>query len=159
MSRVYFIYKAALLAIIVCFIAFADAYSEDLEGREIVVTSVSLEVDSQTNTALFKGSVVAKVDFVTIYADRMKISYSDSKKKVVEIQASGNVRVSNEEKVIFSKDARYVHEEEKIIFTGTPKVVEGENIITGTKIIYFLKDDRAIVEGSKVVLKNSKKKE
>ncbi len=156
MSKGRFIFRTVLFVLILGLIASVDAFAEDVESRKIVVTSVSLEIDGQGNTALFEGNVVAKVDHLTMYSDRMKVTYSESENKVAEIYAKGNVRVHNEGKAIFSKEAKYIREEEKIIFIGTPKVIEGENIITGTKIIYFFNDDRAIVEGSRVVLKNIK---
>jgi lipopolysaccharide export system protein LptA len=58
--------------------------------------------------------------------------------------------------VLFSKEAVYLDNEEKIIFSGNPKAVEGDNVITGEKIIFFIKDERAVVEGSRVILKNKK---
>ena len=45
--------------------------------------------------------------------------------------------------------------EQKIVFSGNPKAVEGENLITGKQIIFFLKEDRAVIEGSKLILQNS----
>jgi lipopolysaccharide export system protein LptA len=156
MSKALFIFKISLLLLFFALTTFAYASPEDAEGREIVITSVSLVVDSHINSALFEGSVVAKIDQLTIYSDSMKVTYSSTEKKVVEVNAIGNVRVHNEGKAIFSDEAKYISEEEKIVFTGAPKVAEGENIITGTRIIYFLNDDRAVVEGSRVILKDIK---
>jgi lipopolysaccharide export system protein LptA len=42
--------------------------------------------------------------------------------------------------------------EQKIVFTGNPRAVEGSNVITGTKMIYLIAEDRSIVENSKVFL-------
>ncbi len=156
MSKALFIFKLSLLLLFFALTTFAYASPEDAEGREIVITSVSLVVDSHTSSALFEGSVVAKIDQLTIYSDSMKVTYSSTEKKVVEVNAIGNVRVHNEGKVIFSDEANYISEEEKIVFTGAPKFAEGENIITGTRIIYFLNDDRAVVEDSRVILKDIK---
>ena len=156
MSKALFISKVSLLVLILALTTFAYASPEDVEGKEVVITSVSLVVDSHTNSAIFEGSVVAKFDHLTIYSDSMKVTYSSTEKKVIEVNAIGNVRVHNEGKAIFSDEAKYISEEEKIVFTGAPKVAEGENIIIGTKIIYFLNDDRAVVENSRVILKNIK---
>jgi len=156
MSKALFIFKVFLIVLILALTTVASASPEDAEGREVVITSVSLVVDSHTNSALFEGSVVAKIDQLTIYSDSMKVIYSSTEKKVVEVNAIGNVRVHNEGKAIFSDEAKYISEEEKIVFTGDPKVAEGENIIIGTKITYFFNDDRAVVEGSRVILKNIK---
>jgi lipopolysaccharide export system protein LptA len=45
---------------------------------------------------------------------------------------------------------------EKIIFTGEPKAVEGENVVTGKKMTYLMNEDRFLVEGSKVFFTNKK---
>ena len=156
MSKALFIFKISLLLLFFALTTFAYASPEDAEGREIVITSVSLVVDSHTNSAFFEGSVVAKIDQLTIYSDTMKVIYSSTEKKVVEVNAIGNVRVHNEGKAIFSDEAKYISEEEKIVFTGDPKVAEGENVIIGTKITYFFNDDRAVVEDSRVILKDIK---
>ncbi len=103
MSKVYFIFKTALLALMLGLVTVAFAYTGDFEADEIVVTSTSLTVESQSNTALFEGSVVASVDNLTIYSDSMNVIYSNSDNKVVEVHAIGNVRVHNEAKAIFSK--------------------------------------------------------
>jgi len=88
----------------------------------------------------------------------MKVSYSSAENKVVEIYAAGNVRAHNNEKAIFSQEATYSANEGRITFTGSPKVVDGENIITGGKIVYFIKDDRAVVEDSRVILEEQSKR-
>lgn len=155
MSRALFTFKTAAAVLIICLAAFTAAFSEETGVKKIVITSKSLITDNKNNTALFEGSVVAIADSVTIYADSMKVSYNSAESRVTEIHASGNVKAHNNEKAIFSQEAVYSAKEEKITFTGSPKVIDGENIITGEKIVYFLKDDRAAVEDSRVILKNN----
>jgi lipopolysaccharide export system protein LptA len=159
MSKALFIFKTAAAVFVICFIAFSAAFSEETGAKKIVITSKSLITDNKNSTALFEGSVVAIADSVTIYSDSMKVSYSSAESRVVEIHAAGNVRAHNNGKAIFSQEATYSANEGKITFTGSPKVVDGENIITGSKIVYFIKDDRAVVEDSRVILKSSKKEE
>jgi lipopolysaccharide export system protein LptA len=50
----------------------------------------------------------------------------------------------------------YFDDEEKIIFSGNPKAVQKGNVITGSEIIFYIKDERAIVQKSRVVLQNRK---
>ncbi len=159
MSKALFTFRTALAVLIICFITFAAAFSEETGAKKIVITSKSLVTDNKNSTALFEGSVVAISDSVTIYSDSMRVSYSSAESRVVEIHAAGNVRAHNNGKAIFSQEATYNANEEKITFTGSPKVVDGENIITGEKIVYFLKDGRAVVEDSRVILKNNQKQE
>lgn len=126
------------------------------EKKPVIITSDSLVADNKNSTAVFEGSVVARTDDMTIYSDKMTVFYDNANSKINRIEASGNVRVLKKERAIFSEQAVYLDSEQKIIFNGNPKAVEGENVITGTQIIFFLKDDRAVVEGSRVILQNTK---
>ncbi|HCC68704.1 MAG TPA: lipopolysaccharide transport periplasmic protein LptA [Nitrospiraceae bacterium] len=123
------------------------------EKKPIIITSTTLTADNKTNTAIFEGSVVAKTEDITIYSDKMIVYSDNTRNKITKIEAYGNVRAHKKERAIFSEKATYYEEDEKIVFTGEPKAVEGENVITGTKITYFINDDRAIVEDSRAFLK------
>ncbi|GAB4544902.1 MAG: lipopolysaccharide transport periplasmic protein LptA [Thermodesulfovibrionia bacterium] len=129
------------------------ALTEKKEGRRVVITSDTLMADNKSSTAIFEGSVVATIDNVTIHSEKMTVFYDNSGGTIKTIQATGNVRVNKGNSVIFSNDATYIGNEEKIIFTGEPKLVDGDNVITGKQIIYSMKDEKAFVEGSRVVLK------
>ncbi|HDN94818.1 MAG TPA: hypothetical protein ENG76_01900, partial [Nitrospirae bacterium] len=129
------------------------------EKKTITITSETLTTDNKSNTAIFEGSVIAKTTDITLYSDRMIVSYSDAENSIKEIHAIGHVKVLSKERVIFSEEASYFNKEEKIIFTGNPKAIEGNNVITGTQIIYFLQDDRTLIEGSRVILQNKQGQE
>ncbi len=139
-----------LLAIYMYFPNYALA-----EKKPIIITSETLIADNKDKIVIFEGSVVAINEDVVMYSDRMEISYNNSQGEIAEIRAYGNVRVHKKERAIFSQEAIYSSREEKFVFTGNPRAVEGENVITGTEIIYFLKDDRVIVKNSRVVLKKN----
>ncbi len=165
MSRVSFITKGSTFwkvlpkITLIIFILTASSVTIAQEKKPIVITSRTLIADNKANTATFEGSVVAKTEDIIIYSDRMTVFYDNLQGKIIKIHASGNVKVQKKDRAIFSKEATYFGEEEKIIFTGEPKAVEGENVITGTQIIYFLRDDRSVVEGSRVILKDKKRLE
>ncbi len=153
MSKAYFIAK--IILILFTANAMASAVAVSGEKKPLVITSDTLMADNKTNTAVFEGSVTAKTDDIVMHSDKMTVFYDNSEGKVSKIYAAGNVKVHKKERVIFSNEATYLDEEGKITFTGEPRAVEGENIITGTQIIYYLKDDRSVVESSKVFMKSS----
>jgi len=123
-------------------------------GGPIIITSETLTADNKNSTAIFEGAVVAKTDDVTMRSDKMTVFYDNTKNKVTKIHALGHVTVNKEERALFSEEAIYLEGDKKIIFTGNPKAVDGENVISGTQIIFYLSDDRAEVQGSRVVLQN-----
>jgi lipopolysaccharide export system protein LptA len=125
------------------------------DKKPIVITSETLTADNKNQTATFEGSVVATTGEISIKSDKMIVYYDNSENKVSKIHALGNVTVKKEEQAIFSDEAMYLDNEQKIVFSGNPKAVEGENLITGNQIIFFLKDDRAVIEGSKLILQSS----
>ena len=136
---------------------FAEETKAKVKGP-ITITSVSLTADNKEHTALFEKDVVAKTTDMTIHADWMLVYYNEQGGDVTKIEAKGNVRVYREAKVITSKEAVYFADEEKVVFTGSPRAIDGDNVVTGTKIIYYTKDDRSLVENSKVILKNKQDK-
>jgi lipopolysaccharide export system protein LptA len=154
MSRLLFILFSFSIIFFAYFIESSATLAEKNEKKPIIITSRTLTADNKNNTAVFEGNVVAKTGDITIYSDRMTVFYDNSQSTIKKIEASGNVKVQRKERVIFSDEAIFIDNEKKIIFRGNPRAVEGENIITGTQIIFFLQDDRAVVEGSRVILQN-----
>jgi lipopolysaccharide export system protein LptA len=154
MSKLFFIINSVLIVGLISFNACASTLIEKPEKSPIVITSKTLTADNKNNTAVFEGTVVAKTNDITIYSDKMTVFYNNEEGKIMKIHAVGDVKVRNKERALFSDEAIYFDAEEKIIFTGNPKAVEGENMITGKQIIFFLKDNRAVVEGSRMILQN-----
>jgi len=133
----------------------AENATKKIKGP-ITITSEMLTADNQARTALFEKSVIARTISMTMYADRMLVYYDKETGNVTRIDASGTVKVVTGNRVITSQEAMYFAVGEKIIFTGEPKAVEGENVVTGKKMTYLMNEDRFLVEGSKVFLTNKK---
>ena len=154
MSKLFFIVNIVLSTFIFHGTVFASPLIDSTEKTPVIITSETLVADNKNNTAIFEGAVTAKTDTMTMYSDKMTVYYDNSESKVKKIHAVGHVKVNKEERVLFSHEAIYMEDGEKIIFTGNPKAVDGENVISGKQIIFYLKDERVIVEGSRVILQN-----
>ena len=135
--------------------------AEDQKARikgPINITSETLTADNKAHTALFEKNVVAKTTDLTIYSDKMLVYYKEDGGTVTKIESTGNVKVLRESRIITSKSAIYYADEEKVIFTGEPRAMDGENVVSGTKITYFMNNDRFQVENSNVTLKSKKER-
>lgn len=134
--------------------------AKDRVKGPVTVTSETLTADNQAHTALFEKDVIAKTTDMTMYADWMLVYYTDPGGEIKKIETKGNVKVYKEEKVITSKEAVYFADSpERMIFTGNPRAVDGDNVVSGTKITYYVESDRSVVEGSsKVIMKNKQEK-
>lgn len=152
-SKLFYLSGALIIFLLLSLNAFSAEKAERIKGP-IIITSEILTADNQTHTALFENSVVARTTDMTIYADRMLVYYNKDTGNVIRINAEGDVKLIKENRVITSKEATYYAEGEKVIFSGEPRAVDGENVVTGRKMTYLLNEDRFLVEGSKVFLKN-----
>ena len=149
-----------LLIISVFFLCFtiqagAENKKESIKGP-ITITAESLTADNKAHTALFETKVVATTTNLTIQSDKMLVFYNEVGGDVTKIEATGNVRVLRESRIITAKAATYYADEQKVVFTGDPRALDGDNVVTGTKMTYFMDNDRFRVENSKVILKNKK---
>lgn len=135
--------------------AFAEPPRASVKGP-ITVTSESLMADNKAHTALFEKNVLVRTPDMSMAADKMLIFYKEDGGEVTKIEATGNVRLIRETRAITAQNATYFADEEKVVFTGDPRAIDGDNVVTGTKMTYLIKEDRSRVENSKVFLKNKK---
>ena len=68
------------------------------------------------------------------------------------IEAMGNVIMVQGGKKAKSRKAVYSQPDEKLVLTGDPEAWEEGYHVTGVKMTMFLKEDRSIVESSRVVI-------
>ncbi len=118
----------------------------------IVVTADHMDADELGKKVTFTGKVSLKKENMTMTADLMTVFYDAVTKEVKLIDAHGNVVVRKEGRTAFADLATYYRQEEKIIMTGSARIIENENQLGGDKITLFLRDDRSVVEGGKVLI-------
>ena len=115
----------------------------------IDITSDTVEADQRQNTVTFKGNVVAKQEDTTLYANTLVIHYDSNTKKLKEIRAIGNVKLVQLDRRATSQKATFQQDENKVVLDGKAVVREGENVIRGERIIFYVDEERSIVEGEK----------
>ena len=158
MSRRYF--RNSLLVIVSVAVLAAvpalAAQSVTKEAEPIVITSNRMEAEKLGDKVTFSGKVELKKEGMTVTSDQMIVFYDPGSKNIREIIARGNVVVRKEGRVALANLATYSLREEKIVLTGDARIIENENQVGGQKIILFMRDDRSIVEGGKVLLYQDK---
>jgi lipopolysaccharide export system protein LptA len=147
---------SVIIVLLLLFTSVGFAEQQKMIKGPVVITSQKLTADNQAYRAVFEQSVIARTNDMTIWADRMIVTYDKDTGNVTRIDAQGNVKVLKEKRVITSREATYFANEEKVIFTGDPRAAEGENVITGKTMTYLMEQDRFIVEGSKVFITSEK---
>jgi lipopolysaccharide export system protein LptA len=125
----------------------------------MVITSRHMEAEQLGDKVTFTGDVILKKENMTLYSDSMVVLYDVQTKGVREIEAQGNVVVRKEGRVALSNKASYYSSEEKIVLTGDARIIENENQLGGERITLFMRNDRSIVEGGKVMFYQDKDKQ
>ncbi len=125
----------------------------------VVITSNRMEAAKLGDKVTFIGNVTLKKESMTLSSDTMIVFYDTGSKDIRQIDAHGNVIVRKEGRVALANDASYYSGDEKIVLTGDARIIENENQLGGKKITLFMRDDRSLVEGGKVLLYQDKREQ
>ena len=115
----------------------------------IDINSDSVEANQKQNKVTFKGNVIAKQRDTTLYANTLVIIYDENTKKLKEIIATGNVKIVQLERRATGQKATFQQDENKMVLDGEAVVREGENVIRGERVIFYVDEERSVVEGGK----------
>ncbi|MFQ5846807.1 MAG: lipopolysaccharide transport periplasmic protein LptA [Candidatus Methylomirabilales bacterium] len=120
----------------------------DEPGQATTVTADRLEVSRQERRAIYTGNVVARTTDLTVTADRMEFNFDEKMEVVERMVAVGNVHITRSDGTkAVSERATYDVPQEKVVLEGHPRAWRQENVVSGTRITLFIKEDRQVVEG------------
>ncbi len=124
-----------------------DSVFEFNKKEPIYITSDWMEVDQKKNTITYKGRVVTIQSEMTMRSETLTAVYDPEMKQIRQIIAEGKVnavqgnRMATGDKAIFDEKAKTV------TLTGNPVMRQGHSQVTGSRIIYYIDQDRAVAEG------------
>lgn len=126
------------------------------------IVSDRMVLDEQSRTITFEGHVTVERDNIVITCRRLTIfgkkeaNISESLKqqekvmnKIDRIEAEGDVRVVQENRVATSERAVYYVDKRQIVLMGNPLVAQGQDRLTGQLITLDLATGKSIVEGGR----------
>jgi len=105
------------------------------------------EADRQKGTITFGGKVVAKQKDMVLYADRVVNYFDMENQKLIKAIAVGNVKLNQADKFVTCEKAELIQAERKVVLTGHPVMWQGENRVSGERIIIYLNESQAEVFG------------
>lgn len=118
---------------------------KDRSSLPITVKSNEMTADNKGKTAVFSGKVVAKQGDIIIFSDKLVVNYADKNGEVEKVEALGNVRIVQQNRTGSADHAVYDSRNGRIVLTGTPRVVQGGDSISGKIITYYLDDAKSDV--------------
>ena len=144
-SHLFYMSAICLWCLFMASVVVASPVHRDRANLPITVKSNEMTADNKGRTAIFSGKVVAKHGDVTIFSDKLIVSYADKNRDVENVEAIGNVRIVQQNRTGFAEQAMYDSHNGRLILTGNPRVVQGEDSISGKIITYFVDDDKSDV--------------
>ncbi|MDH3975817.1 MAG: LptA/OstA family protein [Deltaproteobacteria bacterium] len=126
----------------------ADVFAEEQAGAArspIKITSDQLEADKKSGLVKFMGNVVAVHEDATIMSKTLTVYY-DSNNNMKKIDAVGDVRINQQDRVGTCKKATFFPGEKKIIMSGDPRLWREDGIISGSLITIYIDSDKMDVD-------------
>lgn len=115
----------------------------------IYITADWMEADQTKNSIMYKGRVVAVQNAMTMRSDMLTAYYDPETKQMKQIIAEGKVNATQGDRVATGEKAVFDDKTKTVTLTGSPVMRQGNNQVSGVKVIYFTEQDRSIVEGDK----------
>jgi lipopolysaccharide export system protein LptA len=113
----------------------------------IYITSDWMEVDQKKNTITYKGRVVMVQADMTMRSEILIAHYDPEMKSMSQIIAEGKVNTTQGDRVATGEKAVFDDKAKTVTLTGNPVMRQGNNQVSGTRVIYFMEQDRAVAEG------------
>ena len=117
----------------------------EIGGDVTVITSDRLTFDYDNQFALFEGNVVVTDPEMKLTANKMNVTFND-KSEVEAIDATGDVRIQQEDKVANAGEARYDVKTGQIVLKDNPRVRRGNDLLQGDVITFWRDENKMICE-------------
>lgn len=146
--------RKLLLPVLAGILALAVPSVQAENSAPIHIEADRMISQEQDNSVVFLGNVDASQGDITIRSEEMTVYYtqSDGKKKkqsssqVKKLICKKNVEIVQEDWVGTGNRMDYFAADRKVILSGDAKAWQGQNMVTGKTITYYLDEKRSIVE-------------
>lgn len=132
----------------------ASALAADDSSAPIHIEADRMISQEQDNSVVFIGNVDARQGDITIRSEEMTVYYTqDDKNKgksssnqVKRLICKKNVEITQDDWLGTGNRMDYLAKDRKVILTGNAKAWQGQNMVSGKTITYYLDEKRSIVE-------------
>lgn len=153
--------------VLICMFCF---FASSVIGKEapIYVEADSMSSVEKSDSVLFKGNVDARQGDVHIRCDEMTVHYTmnddnqaaSATQQVNKLICVGNVEITRDEWLGTSDKMEYLSKKREVTLTGNAKAYQGQNMVSGEKIKYYLDEGRSeVVGGTSGTFGNKEEKE
>jgi LPS export ABC transporter protein LptC/lipopolysaccharide transport protein LptA len=105
--------------------------------------------------AQFLKNVIMDMNDLRVSGQRARFNYSKNKNLVETILVKGNIRVSDKDKWATADTVLAFLEEDKLVFRGSPRLVQDSDELRGSEIIFLDGGNKVQVKGANMKLKDT----
>jgi lipopolysaccharide transport protein LptA len=113
-----------------------------------VITSDELHSDQQTHVSIFTGNVVVVGNQFRMTCQEMTVNFTKDN-KVDTIVATGDVVITQPDRVTHCGHAQYFHDDDKFVLTDQPVILDHKNESHGTRITIYRTTQKMIIDGGR----------
>ena len=115
----------------------------------IEVTSKQLEFDYKARRAIFRGDVQVVQGDIHLDSDTLTVRYSEKagKQQVESVQADGNVKIKQGERIAKGEKAVFDQTSRRLILSGNAVLKDGPNQLTGDTVEVYPDQSKMEVKG------------
>lgn len=114
----------------------------------VEVAADSLSVNQADGSAVFTGNVVIGQGEMRLSADKVRVVYADGgQNRIRSLEAEGGVTLVSGEDAAEAQAATYDVDSGNVTLTGDVVLTQGQNVLTGEKMLVNLETGTAQVEG------------
>jgi len=136
----------------------ADQSKAD-KSEPINITSDRMESNAGGDVVTFTGNVVATQADGMLKARLVRVFYrtlpeaagaqgAEPRREVTRIEAEGEVMIVQAKKIATGERAVYSAAERTIVLTGSARVRQERDWVAGSKVTFYLDENRSVVEGA-----------
>ncbi len=134
----------------------APVVSDNSATEPIHIEAARMESDQRQGSVSFAGEVEATQGDLIIRAEQMTVYYRKAgdtgspagsvSKSIENLKASGNVKIIKQDWLASGDRMEFETKGRKVVLTGNTKVWQGNNTVTGDKVILYLDEGKSVVE-------------
>jgi len=149
----------SVLVIAICLLVVSPAGAQDQKDAPVDIRSDRLTIHQKEQRAVFEGNVKTIQGELKINCEKLTVTYAGEKDKsdkageIKQMVFTGSVSITQKNRRGHCEKAVYDRVAGRIVCTGKPWVVEGENRIRGDSILYLLEDDQVRVKRPQAVIR------
>lgn len=144
---------------VICLAMASFVQAQEQGDDPVDIKSDRLTIHQKQQRAIFEGNVKTVQGELKINCQKLTVNYAGEKDKsarageIKQMVFTGSVSISQKNRSGHCEKAVYDRVAGRIVCTGKPWVVEGENRIRGDRIVYLLEEDQVQVTRPQAVIR------